>query len=601
MSHQISRKLRTATLKIVAIYALFGLAWIYGSDTVLGWLANDPAVMVKIAVIKGSLFILCTATLLYILINRFVQKLAAAEKSRTESLKNYGTIFNATNEAIIILDARSGRIIDVNDRMLEVFGYGYEEALAVEVGGLSEGKPPYSKVEVVEKISKAVSEGPQVYEWLSRKKSGELFWSEVSLKKIASDDNDRFIAVVRDISERKRAEEERMHVEKQLLNSQKLESLGVMAGGIAHDFNNLLAVIIGHCSMAKLRPQEAGNHITPIETAAARAAELCRQMLAYAGKTHIVKTRIDFAALVDEMAILVKSSIGQNAELKLCCSADIPAVLGDASQLSQVVMNLIINAAEAIGEKHGEIRVSLSKTEVNSDQSDDKDHQGKAIAPGWYACLEVTDNGCGMDDETIRRIFEPFYTTKFTGRGLGMSAVLGIITAHNGALQLFSRQGQGTSFRVYLPVQADVSCEDKSRMQAAPPVPWKGTGTVLLVEDEEQILHLAKEMLEELGFTVITASNGREGLQMYHENAFDIGLVITDMGMPVMNGYEMFRELKSIRADLPIIVSSGFGDADVTSRIALEDIAGLIGKPYSYDQLREVLKSVVDGRLSIQT
>jgi PAS domain S-box-containing protein len=207
MSYQTPQKRREATAQIVAIYALFGLAWIYGSDIVLGWLINDPDVIVKISVVKGSLFIICTAVLLYFLISRFVQQLSASERKQIESLKNHEAIFNATNEAIFVHDAKSGRILDVNDRILEIFGYERDEALAVNIGQLSAGTPPYTLAEAVENLRKALFEGPQVFEWLCRKKTGELFWSEVSLKSVSNEDYDRIIAVVRDISERKLADE----------------------------------------------------------------------------------------------------------------------------------------------------------------------------------------------------------------------------------------------------------------------------------------------------------------------------------------------------------------------------------------------------------
>jgi PAS domain S-box-containing protein len=398
---------------------------------------------------------------------------------------------------------------------------------------------------------------------------------------------------LQDISSFKRAVEEKQSLEKQLLYAQKLESLGVMAGGIAHDFNNLLAVIIGHCSLVRMRPDDAEVHIPQIETAAERAAELCRQMLAYSGKTHLVQSRVDLKALVTEMVLLMTSAISQNSTIKLDLADTIPTISGDASQIRQVVMNLIINASEAIGEKQGEISILLAKTAIQAGRSD-RDHLGKTIPPGWYNCLEVSDTGCGMDAETRQRIFEPFYTTKFTGRGLGMSAVLGIITAHKGSLQLVSQPGHGTNFKVYFPAENHDSEENKSIAPVALRADWKGSGTILLAEDEEQIQWLAKTMLEELGFTVISASNGREGLDLYQRHAAEIDLVVTDMGMPVMNGFEMFRELKKLRPDLPIIVSSGFGDADVTSKLGRDDIAGLIGKPYNFSEFSETLRRVVE-------
>ncbi|MEI6306547.1 MAG: response regulator, partial [Deltaproteobacteria bacterium] len=353
-------------------------------------------------------------------------------------------------------------------------------------------------------------------------------------------------------------------------------------------------VIIGHCSLATLRPITSADNIRAIETAAERAAGLCQQMLAYAGKANISKSRINLGTLVDDMVKMSKSTISQNVKITSDLATDIPFVMVDASQIQQVTMNLIINASEAIGEAQGEVRVSLAKTAIIAEQRQ-KDYLGNIIPGGWYACLEVTDSGCGMDAETQNRIFEPFYTTKFTGRGLGMSAVLGIIKAHNGALQLFSQSGQGTTFKVYLPIQMTESIEGQFSQQPASLELWKGRGSVLLVEDEEQIVLIADAMLEELGFSVIKASNGKEALELYRKSAEEIRLVVTDIGMPVMDGYALFRELKQLDPALPIVISSGYGDTEVKSRIPIEDIAGLVSKPYNFEQLHQVLKRVVEG------
>lgn len=393
--------------------------------------------------------------------------------------------------------------------------------------------------------------------------------------------------------ERLDAEEKRKNLEQQLAFAQKLESLGVLSSGIAHDFNNILAIIMGYCSLTKMDYETAEKHIPEIEKAVERGAGLCRQMLAYAGKAQIVQSTFDLVDMVFGMVGMLKSSLPQNAVIKFESPPKMPCLLGDISQIRQVVMNLIINASEAIGESQGEIMVSIAKTAItNSEQV--LDHQGKSITSGWYACLEVTDNGCGMNIETRQRIFEPFYTTKFTGRGLGMSAVLGIITTHGGALQLFSQEGQGTTFKVYLPIQNDKSVGDNA-IQEASSAPWTSSGSILLAEDEDQVRMIAKAFLSKLGFAVIEASNGKDALKLYQENAENIVLVVTDMGMPVMSGYELFRELKKIKPELPIIISSGFGDVDVSSKIPCDDIAGLISKPYSFDQLREIMKSVVNG------
>jgi CheY-like chemotaxis protein len=318
-------------------------------------------------------------------------------------------------------------------------------------------------------------------------------------------------------------------------------------------------------------------------------------MMAYAGKEKASMSKFNIGKEVDETASMLKATLPQNAVIKTELSAKNLMIKGNPSQLHQLVMNLIINASEAIGTEQGEVNVSLAKLEVIASKTFE-DYNGKPIISGQYVCLEVTDNGCGMDETTKSKIFEPFYTTKFTGRGLGMSAVLGIINSHGGAIQLFSQLGQGTTFKVYLPALVDElrgsSDEGSSTSKAA----WQGSGTILLAEDEEQVRFIAKELLEMFGFTVLEAINGKEALELYQTNAEDITLVLTDIGMPIMDGYALVDELKKLNPELPIIISSGFGDAEVKARIRSDNIAGIARKPYDSDKLRAVLKSVVNSK-----
>lgn len=523
-----------------------------------------------------------------------------AEAALRESKERLVAVMDNLCEGIIMADDQ-GRVIYWNPAALAMFGYASmddcqlklaEFADTFEVRLLSEDR----SLPVEDWPMSRVLRGEVLHDWEVRLRRLDQGWEKIisySGWLICSISGERFVFVsTSDITDRRRAEEERQQLDMQLHHAQKMESLGVLSGGIAHDFNNILAIIIGYCALTKMDYETAENNITEIEKASERAAGLCRQMLDYAGKAQLTKTQVNMWMLVDEMVTMLKSTLPQNALIKPDLSAKIPIISGDASQLRQIVMNLIINASEAIGKEHGEIQVSLTKTTVIAGQSD-KDHKGISIPPGKYVCLEVTDNGCGMDEATKWRIFEPFYTTKFTGRGLGMSAVLGIINSHGGALQLFSQLGQGTTFKVYLPVQIGDSSRDENPKLSDPSAPWQGSGTILLVEDEEQVRLIAKILLKKFGFTVLEAVNGEEALKLYSENAADITLVVTDMGMPVMDGYELFIELKKMNPQLPIIISSGFGDAEVGSRIASDDIAGLISKPYNPDKLREVLKSVL--------
>jgi CheY-like chemotaxis protein len=343
-----------------------------------------------------------------------------------------------------------------------------------------------------------------------------------------------------------------------------------------------------------MNPENVIDNLATIEKASESAAALCRQMLDYAGHTQVAKSHINIKILVNDMVEMLAATGRRNVSIKPVISSDIPFVHGDASQIRQIVMNLMINATEAIGEAQGEIDVILTKTTVVAEQPE-KDHLGRIIPAGAYVCLEVTDNGCGMDEETKRRLFEPFFTTKFTGRGLGLSAMLGIITGHGGALQLYSQPGRGSSFRVYLPASAEDS-GDATLHPVRTPEQWQGTGTILLAEDDDQVRLIAKTILNKFGFAVVEAVNGKEALEKYQKDSTAINLVITDIGMPIMDGYDLFIELKKINPGLPIIISSGFGDKTISSRIPKEDMAGLISKPYKPVQLQALIKNVLESQ-----
>jgi PAS domain S-box-containing protein len=424
------------------------------------------------------------------------------------------------------------------------------------------------------------------FECRIRRVDGETRWIWATGRHTLTDEGmpSHMAGIVQDVTERKL-------LEQQFQQAQRLEGLGVLAGGIAHDFNNILAIIMGNCSLVKIDSNKTEDYIIAIEKAAARAAELCRLMLAYAGKNQLIQANVDIRSLVNETVDMLKQTLPQNISVKYDSLPGIQFLQGDASQLSQIVMNMIINASEAIGAEQGEVRVTLSETKIKAGNKA-VNYLGKAIPYGRYVCLEVADTGCGMNEEVKQHLFEPFYTTKFTGRGLGMSAVLGIINSHKGALQLSSQLGQGTTFRVYLPVKESETTEKENELGAVPSAQWQGSGTILLVEDEAAVMSIAKIMLKALGFAVIEASNGKEALELYQKRASDITMVVTDIGMPVMNGYELFRELKQRNPELPIIISSGFGNVDVVSQLPGEEIAGLVSKPYNFYQLRDVLKKV---------
>jgi PAS domain S-box-containing protein len=399
-----------------------------------------------------------------------------------------------------------------------------------------------------------------------------------------------FLGIGRDVSEQLRVEEERINLEKQLLHTQKLESLGVLAGGIAHDFNNILMAIIGNADLAMMRLDKESpvtENLHQIEQAAARAADLAKQMLAYSGKGKFVIEHIDLNGLIEEMINMLEVSISKKAVLRFTLHKPLPLVEADATQMHQIIMNLVINASEAIGDRSGFIDVTTGCMECSRDCLQNV-WLDENLAEGRYIYLEISDNGCGMDTDTLTRLFDPFFTTKFTGRGLGMAAVLGIVRGHKGTIKVYSVPGKGTSFKILLPA-SDKPAEPIS--SEVPVTLWHGSGNVLLVDDEESVRSIGAEMLGELGYTVITANDGQEALDIFRQTP-DIAFVILDLTMPHLDGEQCFRELRRLKPDVKVIMSSGFNEQEVTQKFAGKGLAGFIQKPYRFAVLSEAITSI---------
>lgn len=393
-----------------------------------------------------------------------------------------------------------------------------------------------------------------------------------------------------DITDRRRAGEERRKIEQQMLHAQKLESLGVLAGGIAHDFNNILTAIIGNADLALMRVSKESpvvDNLHRIEQAAVRAADLAKQMLAYSGKGKFVVENINLNLLLEEMLHMLEVSISKKVVLRLNTHEHLPLVEADATQMRQIIMNLVINSSEAIGDRSGVIAITTGC--MDCDRSYLKDvWLDENLTDGLYVYLEIADSGCGMDRETLSKLFDPFFTTKFTGRGLGMAAVLGIVRGHKGAIKVYSEEGKGTSFKILLPASerpAEVFNGDVQKDA------WKGSGTVLLVDDEETIRGIGGEMLKELGFTTITASDGRQAVEAFRQNP-GIAFVILDLTMPHMDGEQCFRELRLLNPMVKVIMSSGYNEQEVTQKFVGKGLAGFIQKPYRLTALQEVIRGI---------
>jgi two-component system, cell cycle sensor histidine kinase and response regulator CckA len=404
------------------------------------------------------------------------------------------------------------------------------------------------------------------------------------------------VATFQDITQRKRTEQERLDFERRIQETQKLESLGVLSGGIAHDFNNLLTGVLGHANLARfslLDGQESVSQaLDQIERSAQRAAELCKQLLAYAGKGRFHVQALNLSRLVEEMSHLLVLSITQKASLVLRLADDLPLLMGDATQLRQVVMNLVINAAEAMpnGRGNGSIVVRTSRVRATSD------FLQSASFPEWvteadYLELEVSDNGVGMSDDIQARIFDPFFTTKFTGRGLGLAAVLGIVRSHRGAIRVTSQPDHGTTFKLLFPAAPDAI------LSPPPPPPelstWRGHGTALVIDDEETVRNVAQRALEQLGFDVVLASDGLEGLEKFRSGG-PYTIVLLDLTMPRLDGEHTLRALHAAEAALPILLMSGFNEQATVERFVGRGLAGFIPKPFTVDLLAQRVREALE-------
>jgi signal transduction histidine kinase len=397
---------------------------------------------------------------------------------------------------------------------------------------------------------------------------------------------------------------ERKHAESALLQGQKLESLGILAGGIAHDFNNLLMAVQGYLDLCRLELPEGSRPAESLQKAGrvlVRAADLTRQMLAYSGKAQFLSRPLDIGHLVREMAHLLSVSISKKAELRLDIAEGLPAVVGDPAQLQQVVMNLVINASDAIQEQvgsiqeqvgtiqeqDGTIRVAAQVQQLDADELA-AGFSGQGMAPGRFVVLTVQDNGQGMAAHTLSRIFDPFFTTKFHGRGLGLAALLGIVKAHQGGVRVQSQPGQGTTFSVLLPASSQAARIATTETGGEH---YRGSGLVLLVEDEPDIRASTTAFLRRIGFEVVQAADGRAGVQQVREHLARVRMVLLDYTMPHMDGPECFRQIQLLAPDLPVLMTSGYGEGDSTH--ALDDLAGFIQKPYTLSRLRAKIQEVL--------
>ncbi|SPE35115.1 putative PAS/PAC sensor hybrid histidine kinase [Candidatus Sulfopaludibacter sp. SbA6] len=506
-------------------------------------------------------------------------------KQAADSLREQAQLLDLAHDAILSLDWNS-TITFWSQGAERMYGWPREEAVGKVSRDLLETTFPEPLKDIE---SKLVSTGRWEGELGQRRRDGARLRvsSRWALRRGADGQPRGYMEINSDVTERRRIEE-------QIRHTQKLESLGVLAGGVAHDFNNLLTGILGNASLAldSTSPYDRNRALLDeVMKAAERAADLTRQLLAYAGKGRFVMRTVNLSDLVREISGLVQTSVPKAVQLRLQLTDRLPGIDADPGQMQQIVMNLVINGAEAIGPGGGAVLVTTAVQQVDAQYIDTMSSAGDLLRPGEYVSLEVHDTGSGMTEEILARIFDPFFTTKFAGRGLGLSAVLGIVRAHKGDLKVYSKPGQGTTFKALFPASVSSQGSQPGPVQRD----LSGTGTVLIVDDEELVRQTARYTLERCGYKALTAGDGADAVDLYRRQPDVIRLVLLDLTMPVMSGEEALRQLQSINPKVRVLLTSGYNEGEAVQRFAGKGLAGFIQKPYTAAALAEKVKEVLAG------
>ncbi|MBI2514421.1 MAG: PAS domain-containing protein [Opitutae bacterium] len=521
-----------------------------------------------------------------------------AETAFRENEDRHRLVTEQTGQLIYDLDMRTRQVRWFGSAAAQqILGCSPEEMSRLGVDGWAARLHPDDRAAAIARLEHSMVTGaPCQAEYRLRHRDGSYRLVEERGAVLSKPDGAfyRMVGRMTDITDRKRVEAERTQIEKKLLETQKLESLGVLAGGIAHDFNNLLTGVLGNAGLARLElPADAAarEQIDQIERAAQRAADLCKQMLAYSGKGRFVVQALDLNELIEDSLGLLAVSISKKAILRFNPGAQLPSIQADTTQLRQIVMNLVINASEALEDRTGQITLNTGALVIDETYLATAQFTGD-LAPGPAVFLEISDTGSGMSRETLARIFDPFFTTKFTGRGLGLAAVLGIVRGHKGAIKVYSERGAGTTFRLLFPATRDAA---QPLARPAPERPaWRGSGCVLVIDDEEAVRHVAAGILRALGFDADSASDGAVGIVRFSSAPTRYVAVLLDLTMPHVDGEETFRQLRLLRPDVKVILMSGFNRVDAVNRFVGKGLAGFIQKPFQVETLASELRRVID-------
>ncbi len=479
---------------------------------------------------------------------------------------------------------RDGSLIYVNDRACEVLGYSRNELLSMKIQEINPEFPPERWPYHWDELRKR-----RIYsaESTHRAKDGHLIPVEVTANYIEFDGKEYNCVSARDITDRKRAEEESRRLQAQLIQAQKMEAIGHLAGGIAHDFNNLLTGILGYANLLSLKEgvePEVAKASGVIQRSAERASQLTAQLLGFAEQGKNLTVPVDLARVIASVTGVLERTQDPRIRIVTSLHPDVGCALGDPSQLGQVVMNLAINACDAMP-LGGQLKITTEPATLDEAFCPEMER----VSPGKYLLLSVSDTGVGISPENLERIFDPFFTTKAPGKGtgLGLSMVFGIVKNHGGCVDVRSEAGAGSVFRVFLPESPEGVLSEKAAMD--PALPPRGRGRILLVDDQEPVREVAKDMLEALGYEVITASDGLEGISRYRDLWREIDLVILDMVMPNMSGGNCFRRMREINPKARVVLSSGYSMDGSIQDVMKEGILAFLQKPYRLEELSRVV------------
>ncbi|MBI5141455.1 MAG: response regulator [Nitrospirae bacterium] len=526
------------------------------------------------------------------LLEREIGDRKLAEEALRESELTFRSIFDGANDGILLADRETKKFHVGNRAVCRLLGYEPEEIVNLGVADIHPAEHLHYVIEQFEK--QARGEITLAKDIPVKSKDGSISYADISSGPITLGGRVYLMGVFRDITERKRAEEERARLQEQLRQSQKLEGIGQLAGGIAHDFNNILNTIIGFASLVQMTlPDDSPlmENINEVIAAGNRGSALTRQILAFSRKQALDVKAVNLNEIIQSIDKMLRRLIREDIQIEFVLSDTPLTVIADASQIDQILVNLAANARDGMTEG-GELTISTSLEDIGSDFIS---VHGFGTA-GRYALITVSDTGTGMDETTKERIFEPFFTTKESGKGtgLGLSVVYGIVKQHNGFIVVYSEPEKGTTFKIYLPF---IAGEAEKELTSAAVHIQGGPETILLADDSESIINYLTEMLERFGYAVITAKDGNEAVGKFREHASEIKLLVMDVLMPYKGGKEAYDEIKRIRPDMKAVFMSGHSSDDIAGKRIVEEGHELISKPFKPDELLRKVRDVLNGSL----